>query len=206
MNNTKWLPGLLALTLGLTPAAGGAFAASATTGATGTISANATAAATATGAAINPSMINNLTPATIIPLIVKAREIYFYTSRGGSLARLETFNYKEMEYRYISADIGTKQKLMHYVKQAYTHNAAAYYAQTQFYEKNGRMSQVNGDLGNLLLFEDAKARMVSKDALTAVFELTVPYPDNVQDAEKVTVKLKKVNGYWRIDMSPDTLF
>ncbi|MNV90329.1 hypothetical protein D3C71_1847040 [compost metagenome] len=68
------------------------------------------------------------------------------------------------------------------------------------------MSQVNGDLGNLLLFEDATALMVSKDALTAVFVLTVPYPDNTQDAEKVTVKLKKVNGYWRIDMSPDTLF
>lgn len=86
-------------------------------GTAGAKAVSANAAAARAGAAVKPSMINNLTPATIIPLVVYARELYFYTSRGGSLAKLETFSYKEMEYRYVSADIGTKQKLMHYVKQ-----------------------------------------------------------------------------------------
>ncbi|MFD1776601.1 DL-endopeptidase inhibitor IseA family protein [Paenibacillus rhizophilus] len=200
--NKKWLIGSLALSLGLVSAGSGAMAAS-----TGSSGMKTVAAAAAVKTAIgNPTAINNLTASSIIPLVVYAREVFFYTNRGGNLVNLETFQYNGQEYRYLSADIGTKQQLLHYVKKAYTHNAAAFYAQTQFYEQNGRMAQINADLGNLLLFEKATARMVSKNATAAVFELTVPYPNNTQEAERVTVKLKKVNGYWRIDMSPDTLF
>lgn len=68
------------------------------------------------------------------------------------------------------------------------------------------MSQVNADVGNLLMYEKATARMLSKTATTAEFELTVPYPDAQQSSESVYVKLKKVEGYWRIDTSPDILF
>lgn len=60
--------------------------------------------------------------------------------------------------------------------------------------------------GNSLDFTKATARMVSKTAQTAVFELTVPAEGPTGSPEVVTVKLKKVNGYWRIDMSPATLF
>lgn len=55
------------------------------------------------------------------------------------------------------------------------------------------MSQVNADVGNLLMYEKATARMLSKTATTAEFELTVPYPGAQESSESVYVKLKK----WR---------
>ncbi|MNY68046.1 hypothetical protein D3C86_2057460 [compost metagenome] len=68
------------------------------------------------------------------------------------------------------------------------------------------MAQVNADVGNALQYDKATAIMVSKTATAAVFELSVPQPEGQGANEMVVVKLKKVNGYWRIDMSPDTLF
>lgn len=198
--NRKWMLGSLALSIGLI-SAGGAAAASPLTGG----NAIKTVGVSTPGKE-GPATINNLTVKSIIPLVVHARAIYFYSNRGGNMFPIETFMYKAQEYRYLSSDIGTKAKLMNYIKRAYTHNAAAYYVQTQFLEHEGRMSQVNADLGNALLYEKATARMLSKTATTAEFELTVPYPDAKATSESVYVKLKKVNGYWRIDMSPDILF
>jgi hypothetical protein len=199
--NKKWMIGSLALSIGLISAGGGAMAASPSAG-------NAVIKKVAVSAPgkEGPATINNLTVKSIIPLVVHARALYFYSNRGGNFFPIETFTYKAQEYRYLSSDIGTKAKLMNYIKKAYTHNAAAYYVQTQFLEYNGRMSQVNADLGNLLMYEKATARMLSKTATTAEFELTVPYPDVQASSESVYVKLKKVEGYWRIDTSPDILF
>lgn len=200
--NKKWMIGSVALSLGLITAAGGAGAA------TASVSAASLAVNTA-GASIpgkeGPATINNLTDKSIIPLVVHARKIYTYASLGGNDYKPELFQYRGQEYRYLSSDIGTRQKLMNYIKKAFTHNAAAYYTQTQFMEQEGRMSQVNADTGNSLAYEKATARMVSKNALTAVFELKVPYV-NQENSESITVKLKKVEGYWRIDVSPDILF
>lgn len=199
--NKKWMIGSLALSIGLISASGGAMAASPSAGST-EIKKVAVSAPGKEG----PATINNLTVKSIIPLVVHARALYFYSNRGGNIFPIETFTYKAQEYRYLSNDLGTKTKLMNYIKKAYTHNAAAYYVQTQFLEHNGRMSQVNADVGNLLMYEKATARMLSKTATTAEFELTVPYPEAQGSSESVYVKLKKVEGYWRIDMSPDILF
>lgn len=198
--NKKWMISSVALSLGLITAVSGASAAS--------VSA-ASPAMNTVGVSIpgkeGPATINNLTDKSIIPLVVHAKKIYTYASQGGNDFKPEIFPYKGQEYRYLSSDIGTRQKLMNYIKKAFTHNAAAYYTQTQFMEQEGRMSQVNADTGNALAYDKATARMVSKNALTAVFELKVPY-EHQEISESVTVKLKKVEGYWRIDVSPDILF
>lgn len=196
--NKKVLLSSLALSLGLVSAGSGAFAASPSFGIEGVKS----VAVSAPGKE-GPATINNLTVKSVIPLLVHAKKLYTYTSRGGVTFQPETFQYKGTEYRYLSSDIGSKQQLMSYVKRAYTHNAAAFYVQTQFLEQNGRMAQVNTDIGNSMQYDKATARMVSKTATTAVFELSVPDQGTNQS---VVVKLKKVSGYWRIDMSPDTLF
>ncbi|MNC13656.1 hypothetical protein D3C76_72670 [compost metagenome] len=196
--NKKVLLSSLALSLGLVSAGSGAFAASPSFGIEGVKS----VAVSAPGKE-GPATINNLTVKSIIPLLVHAKALYTYTNRGGTTFQPEIFQYKGVEYRYLSSDIGTRQQLMNYVKRAYTHNAAAFYLQTQFLEQNGRMAQVNADIGNSLQYDKATARMVSKTATAAVFELSVP--DHGMN-QSVVVKLKKVNGYWRIDMSPDTLF
>jgi hypothetical protein len=201
MSKKKWMMGSLALAMGLVSAGGSAMAASAVTGS----SVVRTVAASLPGQE-GPATINNLTARSVIPLVVHAKKIYDYSHKGGNTFQPEKFQYKGMEYRFLSSDLGTKQQLMNYIKKAYTHNAAAFYVQTQFLEQNGRMAQVNADLGNLLQFDRATARMLSKTATTAVFELNVPYPEGQGDNELIEVKLKKVNGYWRIDMSPDTLF
>lgn len=199
--NKKWMLGSLALSLGLVSAGSGALAASPAAGIQGA----RTVAVSAPGKE-GPATINNLTVKSIIPLMVHAKAIYTYASRGGSEYKPELFTYKTLEYRYLSSDLDTKQKLMNYIKRAYTHNAAAFYTQTQFLEYNGRMAQVNVDLGNTLDYTKATARMISKTAQAAVFELSVPPVGTTGVNETVTVKLKKVSGYWRIDMSPDTVF
>ncbi|WNS42697.1 DL-endopeptidase inhibitor IseA family protein [Paenibacillus sp. MMS20-IR301] len=197
----KWLLGTLVLSLGLVSAGSGALAASPSAGLEGF----KTVAVSAPGKE-GPATINNLTEKSIIPLMIHAKAIYTYASRGGNTFNPELFHYNTVEYRYLSGDLGTKQQLMNYVKRAYTHNAAAFYTQTLFLEYNGRMGQPNVDLGNTLDYSRATARMVSKDALTAVFELSVPPSGTTGVNENVVVKLKKVNGYWRIDVSPDTVF
>lgn len=199
--NKKMLIGSLALSLGLVSAGSGALAASPAVGIEGV----RTVAVSAPGKE-GPATINNLTVRSVIPLVVHAKALYTYASRGGSEYKPELFTYKTLEYRYLSSDLGTKQQLLNYIKKAYTHNAAAFYVQTQFLEYNGRMAQVHADLGNALDYTKATARMISKTAQAAVFELTVPSEGSDGVNETVTVKLKKVNGYWRIDMSPDTLF
>lgn len=199
--NKKWILGSLAFSVGLISAAGGVVAASPPVEQVGFQK-----VAVSPSGKEGPATINNLTTKSIIPLVVHARAIYYYTKRGGHVYPVETFMYKEQNFRYLSSDIGTKTKLLNYIKKAYTHNAAAYYTQTQFLEHNGRMSQVHADTGTPLLYEKATARMLSKTATTAEFELTVPYPEAQGNSESVYVKLKKVNGYWRIDVSPDILF
>ncbi|WP_083678051.1 DL-endopeptidase inhibitor IseA family protein [Paenibacillus sp. FSL R7-0337] len=201
MMNKKWMIGSLALSLGLVSAGGGALAASPVASIEGV----RTVAASAPGKE-GPATINNLTERSVVPLVVHAKKLYTYASRGGNVFSPELFPYKAQEYRYLSSDLSSKQQLMSYIKKGFTHNAAAFYAQTQFLEHEGRMAQVNSDLGNSLDFTRATARMVSKTAQAAVFELTVPAEGANGSSEVVTVKLKKVSGYWRIDMSPDTLF
>lgn len=197
----KWMIGSLALSLGLVSAGSGVLAASPSIGST----AIKTVAVSAPGKE-GPATISNLTVKSVVPLVLHARALYFYSNRGGNSFEPGTFEYNGLQYRYLSSDLGTKAKLMNYIKRAYTHNAAAFYVQTQFLEKGGAMAQVNADTGNVLEYEKATARMISKNATTAEFELTVPYPKTQQSSEIVIVKLKKVNGYWRIDMSPDSLF
>ncbi|MDF9840174.1 MULTISPECIES: DL-endopeptidase inhibitor IseA family protein [unclassified Paenibacillus] len=199
--NKKWMIGTLALSLGLVSAGSGALAATPAVGST----AVKTVAASLPGKE-GPATINNLTVKSVIPLVVHAKKLYTYASGAGNILGAEKFVYNGLEYRYLSSDLGTKQQLMNYIKRGFTHNAAAFYVQTQFLEMKGRMAQVNADVGNHLQFDKATARMVSKTATTAVFELSVPQPNGQGDNADVVVKLKKVNGYWRIDMSPDTLF
>ncbi|MFC3747585.1 DL-endopeptidase inhibitor IseA family protein [Paenibacillus sp. GCM10012306] len=198
--NKKWMIGTLTLSLGLLSAGGGVMAASTPT---------ANHLVKTVGASIpgkeGPATINNLTEKSIIPLLIHAKAIYSYASQGGGDYKREIFQYKGEEYRYLSSDIGTEQKLLNYLKKAFTHNAAVYYSRSQFMDHEGRMAQVNRDLGSSLDFEKASARMVSKNALAAVFELKVPYK-NQGTSTDVIVKLKKVEGYWRIDVSPNALF
>ncbi|GGF87935.1 hypothetical protein GCM10010912_36470 [Paenibacillus albidus] len=199
MKNNKVMIGALALSLGLVSAGSAAMASPAAASTT-----YRTVAVSAPGKE-GPATINNLTVRSIIPLVVHAKKIYTYANNGGIVYQPELFMYKGQEFRYLSNDIGTKPQLLNYIKKAFTHNAAAFYAQTQFLEQNGRMAQVNNDIGNSLAYEQATARMISKNATTAVYELSVPHKDQTV-IDTVTVKLKKVSGYWRIDMSPDALF
>lgn len=106
--NKKWMLGSLALSLGLLSAGSGVMAASSS-------AAIKNVAVIGTGKE-GPATINNLTVKSVVPLVVHARAIYFYTSRGGNFFPMETFMYKAQEYRYLSNDIGTKAKLMNYIK------------------------------------------------------------------------------------------
>jgi len=76
--NKKWMIGSLALSLGLVSAGSGVLAASPSTGST----AVKTVAASVPGKE-GPATINNLTVKSVIPLVVHARALYFYSNRNG---------------------------------------------------------------------------------------------------------------------------
>lgn len=80
--NKKWMLGSLALSLGLLSAGSGVMAASSSVGS----SAIKNVAVIGTGKE-GPATINNLTVKSVVPLVVHARAIYFYTSRGATFSR-----------------------------------------------------------------------------------------------------------------------
>ncbi|MFD2881161.1 hypothetical protein ACFTAO_43225 [Paenibacillus rhizoplanae] len=81
--------GSLALSLGLVSAGGGALAASPVASIEGV----RTVAASAPGKE-GPATINNLTERSVVPLVVHAKKLYTYASRGGNVFSPELFTYK----------------------------------------------------------------------------------------------------------------
>ena len=68
------------------------------------------------------------------------------------------------------------------------------------------MAQVNADTGNILEFDKATAKLTNSSSTTKEYKLSIPYPDNQSKPEIKTIKVKKVNGVWRIATPPETLF
>lgn len=153
----------------------------------------------------DPTVITKLNNTSVAPLIVEAEKRYFYAMNGGK-GTDEGFELNGHQYRYVSDDIGTRAKLMDYLKQVYTEKAAAYFVDKYFINHDGRLAQLNADVGNILEYDKATAKMLTMTETQRVYKLCVPYPEHVQGPKYITVKFEKVGDYWRVGTAPHAIF
>ncbi|MEB3751862.1 DL-endopeptidase inhibitor IseA family protein [Geobacillus icigianus] len=153
----------------------------------------------------DPTRITALNEKNLISLIVEAEKRYFYTDGGGK-GETKTFYIKKIQYRYLSVDIGTRKKLLEYLMMTFTKEASESYIRKRFIEYKGRMAQINADTGNSLEFKKTTAKLIKSSSTSKEYQLSVPYSDNQSKPERKIVKLKKVNGVWRIATPPEILF
>ncbi|MED4731410.1 DL-endopeptidase inhibitor IseA family protein [Aneurinibacillus migulanus] len=163
------------------------------------------AAAVTKQQAVNPTQIKKIDEKNIILLLLEAKKRYFYTFDGGK-GKIEVFNVKNNEYRYLSTDIGTRKKLLNYLMKIFTKEASEVYIKERFIEHKGRMAQINADKGNILEFNKATAKLIKNSSTIKEYQLSIPYPENQSKPEIKTIKIKKVNGIWRIATPPEALF
>ncbi|MEC0239501.1 DL-endopeptidase inhibitor IseA family protein [Paenibacillus dokdonensis] len=153
----------------------------------------------------DPTVITRLNNTSVTPLIVEAEKRFFY-AMGGGTASEEGFELNGQQYRYVSDDIGTRAKLMDYLKQVYTEKAAAYFVDKYFITHDGRLAQLNADAGNILEYNKATAKMLSMTATQRVYKLSVPYPEHNQGPKYIVVKFEKVGDFWRVGTAPHAIF
>lgn len=214
MKSKQITAGILSLAIGLT-SAGMAMAAPAANGAQSsakTQSAPAKKADKKTAPAqkvTDPALIKSLNHETAIPLLVEAEKRYFYALSGGAGTggEMETFTENGKEYRYLSADIDTKDELLKYLMKSYTKQASEFFIKKFIIVHEGRLAQLNADTGNLLEFDRATAKMISMTPTKRVYKINVPFPKEVKESSKyIIVKFEKVGDYWRVDTAPQLIF
>jgi hypothetical protein len=153
----------------------------------------------------DPTAITKLNNTSVAPLVTEAEKRYFYAMSGGK-GTDKGFELNGRQYRYLSDDIGTRAKLMDYLKQAYTEKAAAYFVDKYFIIHDGRLAQLNADKGNILEYNKATAKMLTMTETQRVYKLCVPYPEHKQGPKYITVKFEKIGDYWRVDTAPHVIF
>lgn len=154
----------------------------------------------------DPALIKSLNHETVVPLLVEAEKRYFY-ALGGGTGEIETFTENGKEYRYLSADIDTKDELLKYLMKSYTKQASEFFIKKFIIVHEGRLAQLNADTGNLLEFERSTAKMISMTPTKRVYKINVPFPKEVKESSKyILVKFEKVGDYWRVDTAPHLIF
>lgn len=140
---------------------------------------------------------------TALELVRLANQVAVHVMNGGNLhGEIKTFMHHDTEYRYLGGDIGTKDKLLAYLQQAYTPQVAeTILSKYGFIEKSGRMAQPNADGGVLLDWTGAEAQLVEESPNTKIFVLKVPLRD--EDSGNYEIKQVKflfVDGVgWRVN-------
>jgi WD40 repeat protein len=147
---------------------------------------------------------------TVVNLYVKGIEKYWYVMGGGSGDRLcEQVKLKDLNYRYLGSNIGTKEKLLIYLQEIFTLEASqAFINQVGILEHHGRLIQPDDDGGSLLEFEKVKASLLDEKEDIKEYEIKVPLPEEVNLEDSVfLVRVKKVQRLgWRIDTPAHELY
>lgn len=111
---------------------------------------------------------------------------------------IETFTKNEMEYRYLGADLDTKEKLFEFLSNSYTPAAIrSYILRANLIEKDGKLAQPNADGGSLLNYEKAVIVRKKDNGTEKEFDLKVPLGNSLS-YEYVHVVFSKTRDGWRI--------
>lgn len=157
----------------------------------------------------DPTLITALNHKTTIPLLVEAEKRYLYAMNSGSSETVEIFSYNGKEYRYLSEDVDSKDKLLNYLMKSYTKQASEFFIKKFIIVHEGRLAQLDVDTDNLLGFDKATAKMISMTPTKRVYKVNVPSTKAAKDKEGskyIMVKFEKVGDYWRVDTAPHLIF
>ncbi|MGE6632203.1 IseA DL-endopeptidase inhibitor family protein [Bacillus sp. NPDC077027] len=144
-----------------------------------------------------------LTNKEALHIALNARE-HFWSAMSGYKINdkhpeytLKTFNYKNMQYNYLSKTFNTKKKLNSYLAEVFTKKAINNgLTEYNFIVHKGQMAVPVGDGDNMLNWDKATPKIVSKKASIRTYEFTVPTLDGRK--VKRTVTYEKVQNKWKI--------
>ncbi|NEU29242.1 tetratricopeptide repeat protein [bacterium LRH843] len=134
-------------------------------------------------------------------MILKGQKRFYYVMSGGS-GEVETFTNEGNEYRYLSEDIDSNEKVLTYLEQSFSRDAAAtFLEQTSFIIENGRLAQPNADGGSILNWENAVAIILSESEGEKTYQYTVPL-GNTFDTVTIEVSFIKGKDGWKLNTNP----
>ncbi|MEK5335523.1 IseA DL-endopeptidase inhibitor family protein [Bacillus sp. FSL M8-0166] len=143
-----------------------------------------------------------LTNKEALHIALDARE-HFWSAMSGykikehSDYKLKSFSYKDMTYNYLSKTFDTKKKLNSYLSEVFTKDAIKHGLKDyQFIVHKGKMAVPVGDGDNMLNWEKATPKLVSKKQTIRTYEFTVPTLDGRK--VKRTVTYEKVQNNWKV--------
>lgn len=133
--------------------------------------------------------------------IQKGIEQVYYVMNGGS-GEIETFTKDGNDYRYLGVDLDTKEKVIAYLQQSFSKEAAiSFLEQAAFIEVNGRLAQSNADGGSLLNWKNATASLLIEEENNRVYQYSVPYGDGFDQIILEVVFVKEKDG-WKLNNNP----
>jgi hypothetical protein len=155
----------------------------------------------------------NLTEDTVLGLVAEAQRRYWYIAGGGNGANGgQTFKPQGIDrnYRLLSEDIGTKEKLTAYLQEIFTADAVTAFINDQFsrkllLEEAGQLAQPDGDRGSLLEWNRAKIAKLAQSGQKATATLQVPLGDQGVETFTIQFAYQKEQG-WRIVTSPQHIY
>lgn len=152
---------------------------------------------------------NTIDEAGVLELVQEAIKHKFYVQAGGSIeGEMETFEQEGMEFRYLGSDLETKDKLLAYLEETFTPEAAEQFiAEMMFIEKDGRMAQPNADGGSILQWDKAEVSLIQESGNSKEFAFKVPYGDEADpqyDTIPIQVTYVAEKG-WRVATSASML-
>ena len=148
---------------------------------------------------------DQLTDKLAVDLAAKYQEAYLFVSSGGGYKDREydTFLYNDLAYRYLSININTKAKLMKYLTEVMTSQAAEHFINDlEILEHKGKLAQKEADIGSLEEWKKATAEVIKKDKDKVQYRLTVPIGE---PSEKImySVEYQLVENIgWRVSKRP----
>ncbi|WP_313894086.1 DL-endopeptidase inhibitor IseA family protein [Psychrobacillus sp.] len=148
---------------------------------------------------------NELSSKQALSLTIEWNKAISYVQRGGDYKKGEykTFSYNKKTYRYLSSQIDTKKELKAYLERFLTSSEAEQFIKNRgIIEYNGKLAQVEADIGSLLQWEKAAAKYIKAEKNTVSYRLTVPVW-NTNEKKDFIVEYQYVkNVGWRISKEP----
>lgn len=152
-----------------------------------------------------------LTEQTALGLVAEAQQRYWYVASGGDANQYHRFQPAEMEtmYRYLSDDIGNREKLTAYFAEIFDSQTTEQFIAQQIEQKlllevDGRLAQPDADGGSLLQWGKAKLLKLNQTGEKASATFQVPLGEDAVETYTIPFTYEKNVG-WRIAHSPQQL-
>lgn len=134
----------------------------------------------------------------VVDLVFKAFERHWNTRFNDNPNKLDIFMLQGTEYRYLSPDVDTEDKMLAYLQEVYTAEVSQQlYGSYGYQQHNGRFYHLPGELGTLYAWKKAEPTLLYKKNNRALYQLKVPVSDFVEEKQVELVYL--IDRGWRIN-------